>query len=256
MRIRANNGRQKSHVHLVTRFICRFACFLAVVAASCGAWAADDDSSDYSDSGGLIIQAMPAFPDLNIIELSEVPVETSNDFTYVLNNNNSYSSGVIVSSAGTFSSSLTLSSTMVYSGTTIIGNGLVDPVASLTPPAANWALGSGAMTMVASGATLQIDNTVLNIPPASLGGSGTISANASSIWLPGNTSQWGYTGELTFNGSGTLSLSKFGAGTFTLIGANSGGQNDGTVPEPATALVIFIASVALTLQRSRWFQQS
>jgi hypothetical protein len=142
---------------------------------------------------------------------------------------------------------------MTYGGTTIISGSVLQTTGTLSNPVANPTSAAGTITMVASSGTVLTGTNVLNLAPGLLTGGGTLTLGSTPIWRT-NSGNWVYTGELTIVNGGTLRLSS--DGTLIIPGTNSGGQSDGTIPEPASALVISIASMALALQRGCSFQRA
>jgi hypothetical protein len=141
----------------------------------------------------------------------------------------------------------------VSSGTITFGGvTAMQTAGTLSTPAPNWTSAAGTLTLGSGAATLLTGTNVLTLAP-NLTSSGATVTGGSAITLLGNGGTWNYTGETTISG-GTLKLSN--SGTIILLGNNSFGQGDGTIPEPATALLIFVASMTLLLQRSCSFQRA
>ena len=102
----------------------------------------------------------------------------------------------------------TLTGNDTYSGATNVNNGTLRAGAA-------GAFSSSSATTVASGATLDMNNTNQTI--ASLAGSGTVQLGSGTLTTGGDNSSTTFSGNI----SGTGGLTKAGSGTFTLSGANS-----------------------------------
>jgi hypothetical protein len=246
MRTCTNSGCSNLPVNFIVRLILYVACGLAVIATSYAARASESDGSpddsdyggliiqgDYSDySGSVIIQGMPTQSTAGLAELDDVP-DAGAAGNFVVSNNNTYGAGL----AG-----------LVSSGTITYGGGhVLQTAGTLTNPPANWTSNAGTLTMAGSATTVITGSNVLNLAPESTISGATVSVSGSPSWVLSNGESSGYAGEWTING-GKFTLAT--DGTLILLGTNSGGQSDGTIPEPATALFIFIASMTLLLQRN------
>jgi hypothetical protein len=238
MRTRANTGRRNPPVHLIIRMGFCFACGLAVVAHSCAARASESDgSADSSECAGLPIQGMPDPSMAGLVLSSNAPNASYAGNVVVLNNNNY-----------TLLNNNTYNAEPLGSGTITFGGNYVIPTAgTLLTPAHDWTSTAGTLTHCSSATTTLTGTNVLTLAPGLTSGA-TLAVGSSPIWLLGNGGTWDYTGQATIS-SGTLTLSK--SGTIVLLGSNSGGQGDGTIPEPAAGLMIFLASIAFSLRCNR-----
>jgi hypothetical protein len=179
--------------------------------------------ADYSDYGGsVIIQGPSALPTAGLGLVNIVSDVTVAGNLMVINHN-------------------------TYGGTiTFGGTNAVQTAGTLTSPAPNWTSTAGTLTMGSSATTMLTSTSVLTLSPDFTTSGSILTLGSSPRWLISNGEISGFAGGSTISG-GILTLSN--GGTLTLIGSNSGGQGDGTVPEPAAALVILIASMTLLLQR-------
>jgi hypothetical protein len=204
---------------------------MLIINKSGDAVAAEPDDSVNCD---LSIELGPSSPVVDFVPLTPAsfpilqPIEatpTYNTFDYP-----AYS-GLVMSS-----------STTTYSGHTSIGIGT-----PLTPtnPSAGSTTSSGNLTFIGGGlltlntTTIQPPLTLTPSEPKTLTLGSTISVYAfqNDIQLVGGT---------LFDVTNNMGVAN---GTLTLIGGNSGGQADGTVPEPSIGLMTVIASMILSFRR-------
>ena len=119
--------------------------------------------------------------------------------------------GITKSGAGT----LTLSASNSYSGGTIVNSG------SLVLGNAS-SLGAATAPLAVNGGTVNLNgkSVIVGLLSGSSGGLITTSSTASSVLTAGGTGSSTYNGVIA-NGSGTVGLTKVGAGTLTLGGTNT-----------------------------------
>ncbi len=125
--------------------------------------------------------------------------------------------GQSLSGVGAFtktgSGTVTLSGSNSYTGSTNVSSGTLQA-------GSTTAFGSNSATMVASGAFLNLAGKSVGIGPLSGAGTVTNSGAAATLTTQVDTGATTFSG-IAQNGTGTLGLTKTGAGTLTLSGANT-----------------------------------
>lgn len=216
-----------------------------------------DEQSD--DSGGVLSVVLePALPAVEFIPIdfsdypTLQPIEATTTYS-TLNYVNSSVSGLYVSSQ-TYSGS----STVVSGGQHVIdtlGTGTV--LTSGVSPTVGGLVFSGNMTASGSGAM-----TLLQTPPATLNLSSSdsyITGVTISMYINTPVNLVSYTGDWTLpadykgDASGTFTLT--GSNSITLGSATSFDSIDGSIPEPATGLMLFLAAIAFFPQRNCFLRQ-
>lgn len=146
--------------------------------------------------------------------LSPGNVVVSNVVAYTFTGSGSLAGGASLTKAGP--GTLTLSTVNTYGGGTVISNGVLQVgIANAIP-----SIGSGNVSVISPGT---LDLNAINNDINGLNGSGTVDtvAGGSPVLTIGNNASSGTFSGVLKNTAGTLNLTKVGAGTETLTGANT-----------------------------------